>query len=1084
VSESDGVYVAPDLKTGVYDIEVEKSGFKLLKTVGIVLHVNENLRRDIQMEVGSVTSSVEVTGRSTMVDSYTSALSQTVSGRQVVDLPLSNRDVTALAYLVAGATDPVSTTFYATSAGFQGGSSPSINGGRVQDNSYFLDGMSNTYVERFSANIYPNPDAMEEVSMNTGQYTAEFGGRAGGYLSGRSKSGTNNLHGTLFEFVRNDYFNARNFFDTTGQNDGVKRNQFGWAIGGPVYIPHVFDGRNKLFWFNSFQRVPFSQRGAPGSHLAFTAAEKQGDFSDRFTRQTRQLPSPLCNGTVLTVDTGAIFDPASANPACGSLGAPYPNNQIPRSSLDPVAVNWLKQTPNAATPSSPIYYTVPQKTAQWEISQKVDLNLGDKHAIMGRWMKAVNPGSGFNDANDLMYTSSTNAYGAHAETNVYSFTETWTPTPTVVVTGGVQRANWPWWQVPMPHLYTMTDFGSDPKALPTSDTCKQWQFNISGLVNVGSRQDKCGVRFDWMWQYTASLKWQKGRHDIGIGFDYERWGRPDIAGFPNQQWPGIFNFTGGFTGLGAADFLIGHANNWSPQNPVPYNTEGNRFLYSLYFQDNFRVRKNLTLNLGVRWEPANSARLFNDAPGDKIPAQSWYQPGRQSTVFPLAPVGVLYTGDAGMPGINETFERWDQVSPRFGFAWDPTGAGRWSLRGGAGFYAGMIEGGADVQGSGIRTPPLGATTLSIPNVTNLVNPWIGITPYNGTNPFPLPLPTSASRPVTPFGIGSDQWNPFVKAPMTYQWSFTVERSFGTDFLIRTTYIGTRGVHQAFAPTYNLPVYIPGASSIANVQSRRPDQNFTTIQQTEGSADSYYNAFQLTVQKRYQHGFALLGSYTLSKSTDSVSTNVAICCAASPNDPRGPGFNRGLSDYDRTHVFTLSPILDLPKFAGQNRFVRAVLGNWTTSGILSLRTGYPLTISEGNSSFGSLSGTFAGRADLTSIPVTTTSNHDAIWHVGYFNQSAFTHPALGTFGTEGRNSGALRSPGFANYDAMLSKQFPLREKMQLQFRFETYNSLNRVNFCAAPDLNVSSATFGRTTSTGSGLDNCTPRMLQFGMKFMF
>ena len=444
VSESDGVYVANDLKTGTYDIEVEGPGFKIVRAVGIVLHTNENLRRDIQMEVGSVTSSVEVSGRSSMVDAYTSALSQTVSGRQVVDLPLSNRDVTALAYLVAGATDPVTTSFYASSAGFQQGSSPSINGGRIQDNSYFLDGMSNTYVERFSANLYPNPDAMEEVSVNTGQYTAEFGGRAGGYVSGRSKSGTNNLHGALFEFVRNDFFNARNFFDTAGLNDGVKRNQFGWAIGGPVYIPRVFDGRNKLFFFNSFQRIPFSQRGAPGAHLALTAAEKQGDFSDRLKGQTRQVASPLCNGTNLTVDTGAIFDPTTANPACGSLGNPYPNNQIPRSALDPVAVNWLKQTPNAASPSALIPFTVPQKTAQWEMTMKVDLNLGNKHDIMGRWMKAINPGSAFNDPNDLMYTSSTNAYGAHAGTNVYTFTETWTPTSNLVVTGGVQRANWPW----------------------------------------------------------------------------------------------------------------------------------------------------------------------------------------------------------------------------------------------------------------------------------------------------------------------------------------------------------------------------------------------------------------------------------------------------------------------------------------------------------------------------------------------------------------------------------------------------------------------------------------------------------------
>jgi hypothetical protein len=370
----DGTYVI-ELPADTYDIQVTSAGFKTGEAVGVVVEVNKNVRRDFQLEVGSVHSTVQVTGQSTLVNTYTSALAQTIDSRAVVQLPLNNRDITALTMLVAGATDPVTTSFYASSAGFMDGVSPSVNGGKVQDNSYYLDGLNNVYAERFSANIFPNPDAIEEFTENTSTYSAEFGGRPGGQMSARTKSGTNALHGSLFEFVRNPYFNARNFFDTQNKNDGIKRNQYGWAVGGPFYIPHLIDGRNKLFWFNSFQNIPFEQAGVPAFHRAWTAAEKSGDWSDRLTGQTKQVPSPACNGTMLTVDTGALLDPTTANSTCGSLGFPYPGNIIPSSQFDPVAVNFLKRTPNAATPSSLIPYNVPQSTDQY-VGGRLALSLG------------------------------------------------------------------------------------------------------------------------------------------------------------------------------------------------------------------------------------------------------------------------------------------------------------------------------------------------------------------------------------------------------------------------------------------------------------------------------------------------------------------------------------------------------------------------------------------------------------------------------------------------------------------------------------------------------------------------------------
>ena len=250
-SNSEGGFVAPQLPPGTYSIQVSKQGFNLAKSAGVVVRTNETVRRNFQLEIGSVATSVEVSARGELTNTYTAQLSQTVDQKRVVELPLNGRDVTQLSLLVAGATvTDASTAFYAGTSGFDT-TTAVINGNRTQSNTYLLDGMGNQFMERRVANIYPNPDAVEEFTLNTSQYSAEMGGNPGGQLSAVTKKGTNQLHGSLFEFVRNGRFNARNALDTRGRNDGLKRNQYGWAVGGPLYIPKVIDGRNRFFWMNS-----------------------------------------------------------------------------------------------------------------------------------------------------------------------------------------------------------------------------------------------------------------------------------------------------------------------------------------------------------------------------------------------------------------------------------------------------------------------------------------------------------------------------------------------------------------------------------------------------------------------------------------------------------------------------------------------------------------------------------------------------------------------------------------------------------------------------------------------------------------
>ena len=257
-TNNEGNYVAPQLPFGTYTIQVTKQGFSIARATGIVVRTNETVRRNFQLELGSVATSVDVSAAAELTNTYTAQLSQTVDQRRIVELPLNGRDVTQLSLMVAGATvTDASTSFYAGTSGFDT-TTAVINGNRTQSNTYLLDGMGNQFMERRVANIYPNPDAVEEFTLNTSQYSAEMGGNPGGQLSAVTKKGTNQLHGSLFEFVRNGVFNARNALDTRGTNDGLKRNQYGWAVGGPLYIPKIIDGRNRFFWMNSYQSTPDS----------------------------------------------------------------------------------------------------------------------------------------------------------------------------------------------------------------------------------------------------------------------------------------------------------------------------------------------------------------------------------------------------------------------------------------------------------------------------------------------------------------------------------------------------------------------------------------------------------------------------------------------------------------------------------------------------------------------------------------------------------------------------------------------------------------------------------------------------------
>lgn len=1073
-----GSYVVQQLTADTYDIEVSQEGFNVARVTDVLLQTNEAVRRNVELVLGAVTETVEVVAAAELTNTYTSQLSQTVDSKRVVELPLNGRDVTQLSLTVAGAsvTDR-STAFYAGTSGFDT-TTTVVNGNRTQGNSYMLDGMGNQFMERRVSNIYPNPDAVEEFTLNTAQYSAEMGGNPGAQLSAVTKKGTNQLHGAVFEFVRNGFFNARNAFDTRGQDDGLKRNQYGWAIGGPFYIPKVFDGRNKFFWMNSYQSTPVRKPGSPGFHQSWTALEKRGDFTEHLTGMMRSVPSPACDGSMISVDSGAIFDPATANKACGSLGLPYPNNTMPATRVDPVMGSILSQhTPDSPSVGYLIPHFIPAAQDQYQWINRVDAILGD-HSIMGRFIYGNKFGGAFNDPKDALWNVGINDGGNTTEAMTWAITDTWTVSPNVLVTGGFGFLKNPFALTPHPFLTSWSAHGSD---IQNDPGCQDLNFGVAGRGGIRI-WDRCAAKDTHSWEINTAVKWIRGNHDIAIGGLYSKHHNAN-PNEPPLQSGGGFSFTDTFTGLAAADAVAGLASLYRVGSYGEARLAGSyRILASLYVNDNFRVNRKLTLNMGVRWDPGTHSRDKFRVDGTRW--MSWPFPGQQSQRFPNSPPGWLYWGDPGTPDTN-AFARLNQFAPRLGFAYDPSGTGKWAVRGGVGSYFGQMQaGGFALGGAGSSASPYASGNINIVNPVSIKNPWDS-PPYNGTVGIPIPPADSSSAVPLPF---PSQWayDPHTKNPNTWNWSLTIERNMGHDVLLRGAYVGSRGTHIIGGYETNLPVFIPGQSTQANRQERRPDPNFQAINVSSGIADSYYHSMQLTAEKRYAGGLTFLVNYTLSKSIDTGSNDIGWAGAFGNQDPRGPWFNRGLSEFDRTHVVNASMVWDLPRVRSGPPALQYLASHWEISSLVFIRSGNPFTpvSSRGNSL--SPGHSSVDRADV--VPgvdwqLNNVSRHDAI-HKGYFNQAAFTTPPLGTRGNAGRS--IMRGPGFAGTDLMLARFFPINERLRLQLRIEAFNVFNQTNFNGirghgSPAFtNVDNPSFGLLLVNGAQ----DPRIMQFGLKVLF
>lgn len=996
VTGEEGSFVISNLPVGNYELSATLPGFKRHVEQNIRLQVDENRRVNVTLQIGEIAESVTVSSEVTQVDARSGTLKEVVDSARITGLPLDGRNVLQLQRLVPGSGG-------ITGQGQAQNSSVSINGSRTNSNNYLLDGADNHDPYFNTPAVFPNPDALQEFSIQTSSYSAASGRNAGAMMNAVTRSGTNEFHGTLFEFVRNEKFNARNFFAV--ETPPFKRNQFGGTVGGRIL-------RDKTFFFFAYQG--WRERSAPGSRTATVPTQEQraGDLSGLGKQ---------------------IVDPRT--------GEPFPGNIIPSERLHPAVQDFLQaMVPLPNRPDGLLSFSSGQRFDQDQIIVKIDHNLSGSNTLTGRllWNKDVFQEATGNlpnffaaiDYDNWNLTVSDTQVFSSTLLNVFRFTF-----------NDIDRLQ----STIVPGEKTWADFGAGFTRTFTAEAAPGWNTNVVGYFQAFSRFPLNHFRQNY--KFSNDLTWTRGAHQLQFGGAVTR-SILDLQEF--FLGDPLVRFRSTFTGDALGDLLLGRPD---LVRQIAEDSNNPRTVELAFFlQDAWKVSRRLTLNLGVRWEPYFPFTDTEDRFGQ-------FRPGVQSTVFPTAPTGAVFPGDAGI-GRSMLEKSWANLGPRFGFAFDPFGTGTTSIRGGYGIFYSQIRQQAHNQIS---------TNQPFSLKLDIINPPQGLdNPYSETgNPFPFSPPTGEEARnyqfVTPLQI--TMWDPDFRNAVVQQWNLNLQQQLLEGWISTIAYVGSKGNHLFMS--YELNPALPGKGSVNARRIYAP--NFASINNYAAVGNSTYHSMQLSMNKRFTGGFSLLASHTWSKLIDNASAD-----GDQPSNPFKISDEKGLSDLDIAHRFVASFILDLPEFQGFSGIVRHLLGGWQMNGILALQSGRPFSVVSGKDN--SKSGVNNDRADLVGDPELDAgrSRHELIQK--YFSTDAFAPNPAGTFGTSGRN--ILRGPGDANVDLAMIKHIPLwRENHRIEFRAEFFNLFNRVNF-GNPNGNLSAGNFGKITSAG------TPRVLQFGLKYQF
>jgi len=997
-----GIFEFPDLPIGSYQLEITKQGFQKQISDSIPLVTGQVVDMKLTLKVGDVNQTVSVSGEAPLVESASSTVQTSVTQSFMQDLPLNGRNPLQLTTLTPGTV----ITDVGTESGQQDNRGITVNGLRATQNNFELDGT--IYTNRFfdSVPTLPSPDALQEFTIQSSNYSADHGG-GGALVQLSTRSGGNSLHGTAFEFLRNTDLNARNFFSV--KRPPFKLNQFGGTVGGPIK-------KNRTFFFFSAQDL--EQRSAPStvSLTVPSAQDRTGNFSD------------LLPGKVIT-------DPANNN-------QPFPSNTIPGTRLDAVALkveNAYLPLPNLGNQ----YVTFQNKNVDdTQYLVKIDHNFSDKNHFSGRY---------FYDEYNFQrpFTAPLGFYSLDLFRNQsVTLSDTHTFTPTLTVTLFASMGRFARTQIPQaPGLQTLQDFGQNVPLGTGVSIFPGIRVHLTSFFDLFSggalTQDPTS------YVYKASAIKSAGSHTINFGAEFERTG---VNANDYSYVPGDNTFNGHRTGYTISDFLLGLESQFYQDNGRTFYLRENRF--AAHLNDDWRVNRNLTLNLGVRWEPWL-------APIDRNNTLVGFVPGVQSTVAPGAPLGLVFPGD---PGIQDSLfkHNWKDFAPRVGFAYDFSGNGKTVVRGAYGIFYSFPEG-LLYQ----RTDAMQPTDLyySIPNPPSFVNPYLG---NPGGDPFPRAhiSPSQFKSYAFILPVSGGVLDPASRVGYVQNWNLTVEHQLGNDMAISVAYVGNHGANIMGSRQFNPAVLAPGAT-VGNENARRLYPGLGAVELASSYVYDEFNSLQIGFTRRMSKGLTILSNFVWSKTIDNTSS--AAEGNSGPPNPFNFRSARGPADFDQAARFNLSGVYALPKF--KLKGVAGVLANgWSINLIATADSGLPFTVVSGTDR--SLSGVGNDYADLVGNAARPAGANPIFQ---WFNTAAFQPAATGTFGTAGRN--ILRGPGYFDVDASLFKEFYFTERWHLQFRAESFNLENRANF-QNPTASVSSGTFGRITGAND------PRVLQFALKLFF
>jgi len=1072
-SNGEGVYLIMPLPPGHYKLTVEARGFERYLQTGIELFANIAATQNIALKTGSVQNTVTVFENAELINTTTPELGTTVNEAAITQLPLNGRDPSSLVLLAPGTVGVVGQggSGFGGQPGVQAGFSfptetgASANGGRQGSTEYLLDGIPNMDNYMGITAPFPNADATQEFRVITNNFSALYGFAPGAVVSIETKSGGNSFHGGAFEFLRNKSLNASNgWFSNTEAKDPLERNQFGGYVGGPIK-------KDKLFFFLNYQGTRASSAAANDFQVTPTPAMLSGDFS--------AIPFNLCTG---------------ANNSTPPAGCPFATVGGKTNQVNPALFNQAAVTITTTglppggdaqnTPGGVFYPGAAVIQSYNEGTGRIDFNISPNQRLSLRSFvnDLIQPSEDIpgNILSVLDPSPWSEVFGERMEFYSEALSHTWTISPTAVNTVSVF-----WTQMSAHNAAAVKDSSGqnvcwsryiNVNELPGQ--CYMEGFSVSGGgqgFNGGWTEPSQEVRktYGVYDNFTKTF----GKHVVSVGMNLQHQYAAEGTQYPTTP---ILGFNGSYTGNGLADWLLGYLQTYTQGAGEIAVVSG--WQPGFYGQDQFRIRPNLTITAGLRWDP-------NTTPSVAGGRGAAFVPGQQSTLFPNSPLGLVFPGDKGigqglMPNTYKAY-----FEPRLGVAWQPEFLPHTSIRAAFGMFTAplmysMYNHTADISPFSPTFTLLGGAGTPL----SLDNPWSQNAGTNFASAFPpfAPFkPASDAAFATPFNIPAVFAQNF-KLGVTESWNLSIEHQFGQNLVVRGAYVASESYHQSDVIDQNPGICgtvltTPTGQQCSNGNgnaSRITFPNFFQILEENSNGTANYQSLQLGVEKHLSHGLQFQSNFTWSKTIDTISSgNVSFGPPLLPN-PFDLRYNRGISALNVPFVWVSNLVYTSPALNDKNPVLRQILGSWELSGIVTLQSGFPFTINGGSGNNQSDAQQGGDRADIVSGQAfDVRQGGQANWLAHYFNPDAFIQNPVGTFGDSGKNM--FQGPPIKTIDAGIAKNWTMFERYHLQFRWEMFNALNHPNF-GNPDSNATDgSSFGKITSLQLPM-----RVMQAGLKFTF